>query len=100
MTSASSNIGLPRWDSSLFEWVTWRSGSITEVFNIPHRYPTITENADLLRKYAVAWCPSDMVPCRPKVGYISVMFELDDGRQFWTHLTEREFLKVFPDRES
>jgi hypothetical protein len=91
-------MGIPRMDSSRFDWLTWRSGSILEVFNVYNRTPSIVASSLLLRKYAIGWCHSENVPCRPKIGYISVMF-LTDDREWWTHITKEEFEIVFNDRE-
>lgn len=81
-----------------FNWVTWRGGSISEIFGIRHRFEPIYRNRDLIKEYAIGWCKSDNIPCRPKVGYISVMFETD-FRRWWTHFTVKEFLACFPDIE-
>jgi hypothetical protein len=91
-------MSLPRIDSSYFDWLTWRNGSIIEIFNIPHRTQCILMAKEKLRKYAIGWCPSENVPCRPKNGYISIMFFTDD-RAWWTHITIEEFNKIFHDHE-
>jgi hypothetical protein len=92
-------MNIERMDSSLFDWLTWSSGSILEIFNVQHRTPCILASKHLLQKYAVGWCPSEQVPCRPKIGYICVMF-LTDDRMWWTHITKEEFNKVFCDETS
>jgi len=84
---------IPRLDSSLFDWLSWKNGSIIEVFNIYHREPCIRASGDILRKHAVGYCPSEFVPCRPKEGFVSVMFYTD--REWWTHLKRSEFDFIF-----
>lgn len=86
---------LQRLDSSLFGWQEWRAGSIVEVWGVRHREQSLVAHAALLRQHAIGWCPADMVPCRPKPGWVAVMFALPDGREFWTHLTGREFAAIF-----
>jgi hypothetical protein len=91
-------MGISRIDSTHFDWLAWRNGSILEVFNVNSRTPSIIASKELLRRHAIGWCPSESVPCRPKVGCVSVMFYTDD-RMWWTHITKEEFDVVFPDRE-
>jgi len=91
-------MGIARMDPTNFDWLAWRNGSIVEVLNVHQRTPCIVAASELLRKHAIGWAPSENVPCRPKNGYISVMFCTDD-RMWWTHLTKEEFDTVFPDRE-
>ena len=81
---------MERLDSSLFDWLTWRNGSITDILSIPQRTECLINKRDELRKYAIGWCPAEETPCRPKTGYIAVMFLVEE-RQFWTHLTKEEF---------
>lgn len=85
---------IPRMNAACFDWLTWRSGSILEVFNIKHRYWSIKENRNVIRKYAIGYCDACRIPCRPKDGYIAVMFETD-FRQWWTHFTAKEFKYCF-----
>ena len=80
-----------------FDWLTWRSGSILQIFKIPHRTYAITANADLIRKYAIGWCDATKIPCRPKIGYIAVMFNTGELYNWWTHLTIKEFEICFPE---
>jgi hypothetical protein len=83
-------------NSACFDWLTWRSGNILEVFNVKHRYYSIVENKSLIRKHAIGFCLSIYTPCRVKEGYVCVMFETD-FRQWWTHFTVREFNACFPE---
>ena len=88
---------LERMDSTHFDWLAWRNGSIPEVFSVHQRESSIVGSADVLRKHAVGWCPSEQVPCRPKAGFVSVMF-LTDDRMWWTHVTQKEFDLVFGEK--
>ncbi len=85
-----------RSNGQCFDWLTWRAGSILEVFNIKHRYDNILLNRNKIRKHAIGYCLADNIPCRPKEGYIAVMFEID-FRQWWTHFTIKEFNITFPE---
>jgi hypothetical protein len=89
---------LERLDSSLFDWLTWSAGSISEMFNVRPREECLVAKGDTLRKYAIGWAPAEQIPCRPKIDCIAVMF-LTDDRVWWTHLTNREFERIF-ERES
>lgn len=85
---------LERLNSSLFDWLSWRNGTILELLNIEQRECSIISNAPRLRKYAVGWCPAEQLPCRPKLNRVAVMFVIGD-RHFWTHFTYKEFDAVF-----
>lgn len=85
---------LPKLDSTLFDFSTWRSGSIPEMFDVLNREKSLIANGALLRKYAVGWCPAEQLMCRPKLGCVAVMFQLHDC-VFWTHITQREFEEIF-----
>lgn len=87
-------VSLNRLDSSLFDWLTWRNGCILDVFDIPHRTDCLLVNKERIRSYAIGWCPAEQVPCRPKTGYIAVMFQVKD-RIFWTHLTRKEVYLIW-----
>lgn len=88
---------LERLDSSYFDWLTWRAGSITEILNIQQREECLIAAGDVLRKYAIGWCPADQLPCRPKVDCVAVMF-LTDNIMWWTHITNKEFEAIFKER--
>lgn len=77
-----------------FDWISWRGGSVTEMFGIRHRFEPLYRNGDIIRQYAIGWCGADNIPCRPKQGYIAVMFETD-FRRWWTHFTVKEFDAIF-----
>jgi hypothetical protein len=81
-------------ESSLFDWMTWRSGNISDIVRGPTREEILLDNVTEIIRYAIGWCPAEMIPCRPKTNYIAVMFYKDDVL-FWTHLTKQEFIKIF-----
>jgi hypothetical protein len=81
---------LPRLESSLFDWLAWRSGSPLEVFGFSGRGGDLLRRARFLRPFAIGWCEAERVPCRPKRGCVAVMFQVA-GRQFWFHLSASEF---------
>jgi hypothetical protein len=87
---------IPQLDSSLFDWLTWRSGTIHDLEIKACRYDLITSNQgkEQLRKYAIGFCYGENLPCRPKLKEIAVMFFKND-LYFWFHLRENEFMKVF-----
>lgn len=87
---------IPKIDSTLFDWLTWRNGSIHDLDIIACRYTLITSwhGKQQLRRYAVGWCYGENLMCRPKQGENAVMFE-KDGLRFWFHLRRKEFEEVF-----
>jgi hypothetical protein len=85
---------IPRLNSSLFDWLTWRNGSPLDVFQIPCRTDALVRHRLLLCQHAVGWCPGEYLPCRPKEGQIAVMF-FKDNRYFWFHLRAGEAAAVF-----
>jgi hypothetical protein len=87
-------MNLPQLDPLLFDWSTWRAGSIEQVFKVPHRIQFLYGIADTLRKHAVGWTYGDQLVCRPKTGFVAVMFWVDDTH-FWTHLTCAEFKRIW-----
>lgn len=80
-----------------FNWLAWRSGSIMEIFKIPHRTPSIIANKNLIREYAIGYCDATKIPCRPKINFIAVMFNTGGLENWWTHLTIKEFNECFPE---
>lgn len=82
-----------------FDWLSWRNGSVLSVFNIKHRYGPIYTNRKLIRKYAIGYCRADNIPCRPKPGWIAVMFDTqqENMNTWWTHFTIKEFQTCFPE---
>ena len=81
-------------DSSLFDWQTWRAGSLFDIFGIAHRTWSIWENRGIIIRHAIGWAHGECIPCRPKINYIAVMFAVED-RIFWTHLLKCEFENIF-----
>jgi hypothetical protein len=79
----------------LFDWLTWRNGSITNVFKIPHRTYSLIANANTLRQYAIGYCRADRVPCKPKENHVAVMFNTGEDYNWWTHLRKIEFEEIF-----
>lgn len=89
MPQNTSLTTLPKLDPSLFDWQTWRAGSLADLGFFSRRW-SIKESAGLLRRHAVGYCEASQLQCRPKLGCMAVMFD-NDGRRFWTHLTLEEF---------
>lgn len=88
---------IQHYNEQSFDWLTWRSGSILQIFKIPHRTYAISVNKNLIRKYAIGWCNAANIPCRPKNGFIAVMFNTGEHYNWWTHLTKNEFEICFPE---
>jgi hypothetical protein len=82
--------GLPL-DSSHFTWERWRGGAFTEVFGVPHRTVDIERAAARIAQRALGFARGESLPCRPKPGTYAMMFETEDGRFVWCHITPREF---------
>ena len=91
---------ITRYNSQSFDWLTWRNGSLKTIFKIHHKYDQIVANREIIRKYAVGYCEAEQVPCRPKIGFIAIMFRTDDNELWWTHLTRKEFMACFPENAS
>lgn len=81
-----------------FDWLTWRNGNLFSMLKVSNRIQHIVKNRMLIRRYAIGFCKSDNIPCRPKVGYIAVMFNTGEN-DWWTHFTMEEFVKCFPEVE-
>ena len=90
-------IYIEHYNEQSFDWLTWRNGSIIEMFKIHHRESLITANAETLRKHAIGYCDADNIPCRPKKGYVAVMFNTGEINNWWTHLAIKEFISCFPE---
>jgi hypothetical protein len=90
---------IERYYEQSFDWLTWRNGSLLTVLGIKHRFESIMWNKEQIRKYAIGYCEADNIPCRPKVGYVAVMFDTNERNcnYWWTHLTKKEFLTCFPE---
>jgi hypothetical protein len=97
MNDCQNNLYLEHMNEQSFDWLTWRSGSISEILKIPHRYETIVNNSHIIRQYAIGYCKADNLQCRPKSGYIAIMFNIGDFYNWWTHFTVNEFKRVFPE---
>jgi hypothetical protein len=84
---------IPHIDASNFDWLSWRQGNPHLLFGAS-RGELATDFAQLLRRYAIGYCDGSVVPCRPKVGFVAVMFQ-KDGDTGWCHLSHDEFERVF-----
>lgn len=77
---------IDRLDPSLFDWSTWRAGSIVELAVAPsHRTDVLVQYKTNIRKYAIGYCDASSLICRPKIDHKAVMFFVNNI-QFWTHL--------------
>lgn len=83
-------------NGSLFDWLAWRAGNLTECLNLRTRENVIVSNAETIRKYAIGWCHGESIVCRPKTDTIAVMFFTNEI-EWWTHFTVKEFKQVFPE---
>lgn len=90
---------IERYNEQSFDWLTWRNGSLFSILHIPHRFGAIILNKDKIRKYAVGYCEADNIPCRPKPGFVAVMFDTEEANydKWWTHITKKEFITCFPE---
>jgi len=84
-----------RLNADSFDWLNYRNGWLTDL-GVLNREMSILENVDLLRKAAVGYLEGEHLMCRPQIGEIAVLFEIEDSqarfhRCFWTHVTKREF---------
>ena len=80
-----------------FDFLSWRCGNLISNLKILHNTEVIKPNKAIVRKHAVGYCKADNLPCRPKPGYIAVMF-IDSGfDMWWTHLLKEEFIYCFPE---
>ena len=88
---------IDRLDSGEFDWLRWRAGSPMDVFGLSaHQGDLISRRGrNLIRQYAVGWCPGEKLLCRPKPGTIGVMF-LRQENFFWFHILLQEFSTIFP----
>lgn len=81
-------------DGSLFDWQTWRAGSLLDLGILYCRYSFIIYNKEIIKKYAIGYCDGNDLLCRPKSDSIAVMFYKNDI-QFWNHLRRNEFQEIF-----
>jgi hypothetical protein len=80
------------WD--FFTWDNWRACDIWTTFNILCRKYDILNHRDILRKYAIGYCPSEELLIRPKVNEVAVMYLINE-KMGWSHLRKDEFEGVF-----
>jgi len=85
---------IPELESSLFDWLTWRSGYPFEAFHIHAQH--LVEWPIQVRESAIGWCPAEQVPCRPAGGLVALMCDVGNG-PFWFHIKDSEFMKIFGD---
>ena len=91
------NLNIEHLNEQSFNWLSWRNGSLINTLRIPHRTEIIVLNKEIIRKHAIGYCKADNIPCRPKNGYIAVMFNNGEIENWWTHLTIKEFKLCFPE---
>lgn len=91
------NYLIPELHGESFDWLSWRNGSLINKFNIRNRYEDIVLNKQLIIKNAIGYCNAESVICRPKKGYIAVMFDTNESNfnTWWTHFTIKEFNECF-----
>jgi len=94
ITKLMKTVRLDRLDSSAFDWLTWRNGTILDVFGFSSRSASILANKTKLQKHAVGWCPAEQLACRPKLKCKAVMFYKGDTI-FWTHIRDEEFKEIW-----
>jgi hypothetical protein len=85
---------MTEWDSTLFDWSTWRAGNIWDMFKLQCHTAVLVKNGRILREYAVGWCPGERLMCRPKANNVAIMF-YKDGVHFWFHLRKHEFEEIW-----
>jgi hypothetical protein len=85
---------LRKLNSSLFDWQTWRSGTLLDIGVGENRFESIIRARNLIKSKAVGYCRGEHLLCRPKNNCYGVMFYHKDIH-FWTHLTEKEFNLIF-----
>ncbi len=85
---------IQRYPPDSFSWSRWRRGvAIWEIVGAA-RFQNIVSQAQVLREFAVGYCPAGQIRCRPKPNCVAVLFIIDD--EFcWTHLQKEEFDYIF-----
>jgi len=81
-------------DSSLFDWLTWRSGTPLDLGITICRYNYIIKKKEIIKEYAIGYCKGESLPCRAKPNHKAIMF-YKNGVHFWFHLTNKEFEEIF-----
>jgi len=88
-------IGIPELSPECFTWSRWRRGSIADFIPAARYDILITpEVKKEFRKYAIGWCGSDKLFCRPKEKEIALMI-FKNGEHSWFHLRQNEFMEIF-----
>jgi MoaA/NifB/PqqE/SkfB family radical SAM enzyme len=88
-----NKVSLPWMNPGNFDWLSWRGGSVKD-FGCSARWIDMTENKKKLKTFAVGWCLSEEVICRPKENQVAVMFQKGEDK-FWFHMWKNEFYEVF-----
>ena len=60
---------IPKLDSTLFDWSTWRNGTILELLGIQQRMCHLIQNKDTLKKYAIGWATGESSSNHKRVRY-------------------------------
>lgn len=84
---------LEKMHGTSFDWITWRGEGVIRL-GVVQREAIILANSNIIKKYAIGYCPAEEIICRPKIDCVAVMF-LKDNDMFWTHLTNKEFYIIF-----
>jgi pyruvate-formate lyase-activating enzyme len=91
---AHMDLPIPKIDSTLFEWNTWKAGSIHDLITGPCRTLNIVAQRDLIKKHAIGWCKGESLSTRPKKNETALMC-FKDGNQFWFHLRNNEVFEIY-----
>ena len=79
-----------------FTYDLWRAGSLNEL-GIRHREWSIAMNRNKIRNMAIGYTEGYKLHVRVKPEYVAVMFHDTNLKDFWTHLTIKEFTICFPE---
>jgi len=90
---------IPKIHPSNFTWEIWRGGTLLDLGIRVNQERFIVTNKGLLKRFALGFSNGESIPCRPKERTFAVIFQKGDIL-FWTHLTEKEFEKVFKKGQS
>ena len=88
-------IQLEKLDPACFHWRNWSAGSIHDL-GLCCRFLDIisAKGKKTLRKYAIGYCLSENLYCRPRINEVAIMC-FKEGGYFWFHLRKKEFEIVF-----